>query len=489
MDDLSKPDLKKNFIYRLIYEILLYAIPVIALPYVSRVIGADGVGEYSYTYSVISYFMMFGALGTVSYGTREIARKRDDKAAYTKAFFEIELLSVFICLLCLLLWIALILYSVKYRLLFLALTPFLIGTMLDISWFYVGLERIGTLTLTGMSVRIAGLVLLFALVRSKEDLVTYCLINSVTLLGANLAMWIALPKYLGRTDLKGLRFRHHFRESLVYFVPTIAVSIYLVLDKTLIGLITEDPYQNGYYEQASRITGIAKSLAFVIYNTVATARLSYLFAEEKYDEAKDRIRSSLDFILLLSFGSAFGLLGIAKTFVPVFLGDGYEPVTYLLYLMLPLIPVIAVSNCLGSLYYVPAGKRGKSAGYIVAGAVLNLLLNLCLIPFLGATGAVIASLAAEFVITVLYVKNCDGFLQARAIGAFSVKRILAGLFMALAVYLLAYLPIPRIFVLFVQIPAGAVLYVLLLYVSGDGLVRDLTRRISTQIGLRSKDEE
>ena len=226
-------DLKTNFVYRLIYEILFYAVPVVSLPYISRVLGSDGVGEYSYAYSVITYFMMFGALGTVSYGTRQIARLRNDRKAYTRNFWEIEIMSATICMICLLAWLVLIAVHTEHAKFFIALTPFLVGTMFDITWFYMGLERVEIIALAGSAVRIAGLILLFIMVKGKDDVIIYCIINSVTLLAANLSMWLFLPKYLVKDNLKGLCLQRHLKETIVYFVPTIAVSIYLVLGRLL----------------------------------------------------------------------------------------------------------------------------------------------------------------------------------------------------------------------------------------------------------------
>lgn len=473
----AQPDLKVNFIYRLVYEILLYAIPILMMPYISRVLGADGVGEYSFSYSVISYFMMFASLGTAAYGTREIARNRDDRRSFTRIFWEIEFMSMAVSAVCLILWGVLIFMGTLHRMYFIVLTPFLLGTMFDISWFYMGLERIRVLALSGSIVQIAGVAALLIFVRTKEDVLLFCLLSAVTVFIANLSMWLFLPRFLVKDDLKGLKILPHFRKTLIYFVPTAAMSVYLVLDKTLIGLIGRDASQNGYYEQASRLIAIAEALAFIIYNKVATARLSYLFSRHAYEEIRERIRSSMDYIFLLGYGAAFGLLGIAHTFVPVFLGDGFAPAETLLVMMLPLIPVIGVSNCLGILYYIPAGKRAQSTKYIVAGAGCNLLLNLCLIPYLGAKGAVIATIAAELLISVLMLRYCEGYLSLRLIGKYSAKRIPAGIVMALCVRLLSNLPLPSPVVLLIQIASGAVIYVLLLLICKDAMLKDLFQKI------------
>ena len=404
---MSQPSVKKNYIYRTLYEILVLITPFITTPYISRVLGADGVGIYSYTSSIMTYFTLFAALGTVSYGAREIAQHRDNKQQSSKLFWEIELMTVATTSICLIVWVGVIIFSQQYRPYFIALIPVLLGTLFDISWYFTGQEKIKNIVLCNSVFKIAGIVLLFALVKRREDLILYIVINSIVTFLGHLSMWIYLPKMITKVDMRTLTFKKHFKETLVYFVPTIATSIYTVLDKTLIGAISHDVYQNGYYEQANKIMRMTYTVSFVAVNSVMSARISYLFSEKKFNEIKRRISKTMDFIFLLGCGCAFGVAGVASRFVPVFFGSGYEPVVTLLCCMAPLTLIVGISNCLGSNYYTPSGQRARSARVIVLGSAVNLILNLLMIPFIGATGAVIASIIAESVITVLYVRMSD----------------------------------------------------------------------------------
>ena len=83
---MKEVSIKKNFIYSMGYQILILITPFITTPYVSRVLGADGIGIYSYTSSIMSYFTLVAALGTSAYGAREIAQHRNDKKQASKLF-------------------------------------------------------------------------------------------------------------------------------------------------------------------------------------------------------------------------------------------------------------------------------------------------------------------------------------------------------------------------------------------------------------------
>ena len=458
---------KKNFILSTFYQILTLIIPFITAPYISRVLGADGVGLYSYTYSIEMYFSMFAALGTVSYGTREIARNRNDRYKRSKLFWEIELLTVFTTTICLAFWAVWIIFNTRYKIYYLILTFYLLATMFDISWFFTGLEQFKYIVIQNSIFKLAGIIVLFIFVRTSSDVGIYIMIMSLTVLLSNMGMWIYLPKFISRVSMNELHVFVHFRETLIYFVPTIATSIYTVLDKTLIGVITKSVSENGYYEQATKIINMAKTITFTALNSVLGARISYLFAAEKYNEIHRRIELSVDYILFMGIGICFGLIGISERFVPLFFGHGYEKVVILLKLLSPIVVIIGVSNCLGSQYYTPAGLRGLSAKFLIVGSLINLVLNLILIPKLWSYGAVIASVLAELSIAVLYLKFCNGFITFKYLIKSSYKKIFSGVIMLLVISYIDGKLFPSIFSVSIEVIVGGLVYILLLLILKD----------------------
>lgn len=471
---MSQPSIRKNFIFRVLYELLVLITPFITIPYIARVLGSDGEGIRSYTGSIMAFFTMFAALGTPQYGLREIARHRDSPEESSKLFWEIELLTVFTSLVCLLTWLAVCFFWKEYRIYFLALIPSLLGTMFDISWYFTAYEKVGYTVARNAFFKILGVVLLLTLIKSKSDLALSIFLSSLTGLLGSLSMWSFLPKMLVKVDFHSLSFRHHFHETLVYFVPTIATSIYTILDKFLLGLIGHNFNMSGYYEHAHKLMGIINSLVFTSLNAVMEARISYLFALERTDEIKHRIHRAMDFTFLVGLGCVFGIAGIARVFVPVFWGPGWEPVESLIYLMCPLTIIIGISYCLGSLYYNPSGNRVQSARYLIYGACVNLVLNLLLIPKWSAYGAVIASIIAEGTITTLYVRNCRGFLMAQTLIECSWKRLSAGAAMCALVMTVGRLHIESsVLKLMLQIVTGGCFYIAVLYLAKDEMLKEM----------------
>lgn len=422
----KQPSLKMGVLWNTLYQILVLILPLITAPYVARTIGPSGTGVFSFTSSIQYYFSMFAALGTATYGSREIARSRDDATRRTQLFWEIEGLTVISSSLMMICWWIFIAFNQQYQTIYMILSLNLVATMLDISWFFTGLEQFKSIVTKNSILKILGVIAIFTFVKDAGDLNTYVFIMTLTTVGANASMWLGLRKHIVPIQLKHLNLKHHFKETLIYFVPTIATSIYTVLDKSIIGIITNNAYENGYYEQATKIINICKSLTFVALNSVLGSRIAYLFVDHKVEEIKSKIRSSIDYISFIGIGMWFGLLAVSKVFVPIFFGDGYERVATLLYVFSPIIVIIGISNCLGSQYYTPSGRQGQSARYLIVGSVVNLVFNFIFIRFFGAFGAALSSVIAEGVITFLYVKNCQQFYSFKDLFKTTYKKLLSG---------------------------------------------------------------
>lgn len=474
---MKEESLVKNFVFSTAYQILILITPFITAPYVARVLGADGVGLYSFTSSNQMYFSMFAALGTVSYGSREIARNRNSVDKRSQLFWEIETLSIITSTICLVFWGVFIALSGGNKIYYSILTFVLLATMLDISWFYTGMEQFKYTVAINSVFKLLGVASLFIFVKGPDDLAIYTLIMSLTTFLGNLSMWFFLPRFVHGIPPKTIKIKRHFKETLVYFIPTIATSIYTVLDKTLLGVITSENSQNGYYEETTKIINIAKSLTFTSLNSVLGARLSFLFSENRIDEIKQRVAFSMDYILFMGIGLCFGIIAVADRFVPVFFGSGYEPVVFLLQLMSPIIVIIGISNCLGSQYYNPAGLRAKSAKYIIAGATVNLVLNLLLIPRLKSQGAIIASLIAELVITFLYLYNCNGYITVSAILKYGWKKIIAAVLMLFAIAMIKSFIASDILCVVVSVAAGVLTYVCVLALLKDSFLHEIMDHI------------
>lgn len=287
--------IKKNYIFNTLYQILTMITPLITVPYVSRILGVDNVGVQSFTKSVVTYFTLVAALGTTAYGQREIAINRNNDYTRSKLFWEIELLSIFTTIITTVVWGLFCFVSKEYRIIYYILTLEILSVAFDISWLFMGLEQFKFIVIRNSIIKIVGIVLIFVFVRTSNDLLIYITINTLSGLVGNIATWTYLPRVISKIKLNELYPFRHFKNTISYFIPTIAISVYTVLDKTMIGAITSSEIQNGNYEQAQKIIQIIKNL-IVSLNIVMSSRMSYLFSQNEFSEIKNKIDKSFSLL-------------------------------------------------------------------------------------------------------------------------------------------------------------------------------------------------
>lgn len=460
---MTAPNLRKNYLYTVALQLVSMLAPLVTAPYVARVLGTDGVGVYSYVLSVATAFSLFAALGLSAYGLREVSRVRDDPAAVSRLFWELTRLRLVTTLLTGGVYILLCLWSGEWRL-YGAMGLLILATGLDLTWFFQAMERFGTLMLRHLAVKVLGVALVFALVRSEGDVVTYALIQTGTTLLSHLLLWPYLRGMVGRPQ--GGRAFAHLRPSLVYFVPAVATSVYTVLDKTMLGVITRDMAQNGYYESAHKMIRLLLALLTSL-NVVVGVRTSYLFGKQREGEVRTHLLDTYRFMCALAFPLCGGLMACGYGFAVSFFGGDFAAAGGMLTLFAPLLFLIGTSNVLGSLYLTPGGYRRLSNRAILMGAGVNLLLNLLFIPRFGGYGAVTASVAAELVIAALYLRFTHCFLSAWRLLRVAGRYALYGVVVFAVVWGVGQGRPPTLSTVAAQTIVGAATYVVLLLLCRD----------------------
>lgn len=390
---------KKNFIYNVAYQVLTLILPFATSPYLSRVLGADGMGTYSYTYSVAYYFVLFAMLGVNNYGNRAVAMVRDSIDELSRTFWGIWSLQATLTVLVTAVYIF-------YSLIFsndvtaaLIWLPYVISAGLDVNWFFFGLERFKVTVTRNFFVKLATFVLTFVVVRGANALTAYLILMSLSLFVSVAVLW---PFVLREVHLYRPRAREilsHLKPDLVLFVPVIAVSLYTVLDKVMLGQIA-GMVEVGYFENSLKVAQLPFTLISAL-GTVMLPHASNLYATGRKNEAVEYMAPSMWFALLLSSAFTFGLIAVSEEFVPIFFGPGFEPCSMLIGVAVLEMPFMAWANVIRTQWLIPTGRDRAYVTSVIAGAVVNVVVNLCLIPQFGALGASVGTLAAEIAVCVV----------------------------------------------------------------------------------------
>jgi len=450
----------KNVLYNLLLQIATMFLPLVTVPYVSRVLGADGVGTYSYTLSISQYFILIGTLGLSLYGNRQIAYTRDNKDAMSKTFWSILLLRIATTGVALLIYLAVFSGVGIYRTIFMIQTINIVSALIDISWLYIGIEDFKKIVTRNVAIKIIGVILIFVFVKSSEDLDLYTIINVIAGLLGNAVMWLYLPSVISKVKVSIKDILVHVGPSLKLFVPQIAIQIYAVLDKTMIGLLSTVT-EVGYYEQSEKIVKSVLSLVTVL-GTVMLPRMSNLFANGSKEQMDDYFNNSLRGVAYISIPLTIGLISISNEFVPWFFGKGFGPVKYNLVLLAPILFLIAMSNVTGIQYLLPANRTREYTVSVTVGAAINFFINLLLIPKLYSFGACIGTLVAELAVTLIQFYSLRSVVDFRDYLDGLAKYVVSGTVMLLAIRGLSIFLHTGVSTTLIQIITGIIIYIVLL---------------------------
>lgn len=384
---------KKNFLYNVAYQVLTLVLPLVTAPYLSRVLGSEGLGTYSYSYSVAYYFVMFAMLGVNNYGNRSIATVRDDKAALSRTFWEIWGLQAGLGLAMAVVYGLYVVLGTGCSLTALVWVPYVLSAALDVNWLFFGLERFKVTVTRNFIVKLVTFGLTFAVVRGEGAVLNYIVLMSASLVVSVAALWpIVLRDFRFERPVASGVLRH-LRPNLVLFVPVVAVSLYTTFDKVMLTWIAGES-ATGVFENGLKVA----QMPFAFISALGTVMLPHaanLVSTGKKDQAVGYMAPSMWFAMLLSAAFTFGLAAISEEFVPVFFGPGFDECKVVLPLIVMEMPFMAWANVIRTQWLMPTHRDRAYVASVIVGAAVNLAVNLLLIPSLGATGAAVGTLAAE----------------------------------------------------------------------------------------------
>lgn len=422
---------KKNFIYNSLYQILSFIVPLITAPYISRVLGSEGIGKYSFHYAIAYYFTLFIMLGVNYYGNREIAKNRDDKLQNSKVFWSIYTLQFSLGIIVSVIYIFYCICLSNDVKISLIMGLYTLSAIFDISWFWAGMEDFRIIVTRNTLVKIAVTACIFFYVKEREDVYVYSIILSGGSLFSQLAILPYLKNKVYFVKPEKDEVFAHLKPNLYLFLPVIAVSLYKTMDKIMLGIMS-DEVQVGYYELSERIIQLPMVLISSL-GTVMLPRMCNIVNKDK-EQGKQFLETSIVFAMFCSSSMSFGIMGISKEFVPLFYGKNFETCIALFLVLLPSCLFLAFANVIRTQYLLPNQLDTIYLKSVFLGAFVNILANLALIPQLKSIGAAIGTLCAEIVVCIYIIYKVRRQLNVKRYFLKSLPFILAGIIMFSVLY-------------------------------------------------------
>lgn len=471
---------KVNYILNLINTGTQMLFPLITFPYVCRVIEADGIGQINFFQSIISYISLFTCLGIPMYAIREIARDRSDVVQMNQTAMEILLLHSMLTLVgyAIVAILCLTVPQIQVNIpLFLILSLTIFFTAIGCEWFYKGIEDFKYITIRGLIIKTVSVVLLFIFVKSKTDLLYYGCYTVFGVLGGNIFNFFRLRKYIHRENIifSELHIKRHVKPVLKVFSFSVVTSIYLQLNTVLLGFL-KNALAVGYFAAATKVMQMLLMMSSCL-GSVMMPRASHLIAENKEDEFNRLIQKSYDFTLTIALPMTIGLIFCAPSLITALCGVKFEHSILPSQIIAPIILMVAISNVFGIQVLFPKGKINIVTFCCGIGAVADLILNLCLIPFFSYIGTSIAYLGAEVATTVsMY------FIGRKYIPIIYFKKshftyALGCIVMAFVLYGLSLLQLPAFTILLLQGCCGVLAYFIILCICKDEMLVQILSKI------------
>lgn len=374
--------------------------PLITAPYLSRTVGASGVGTYAYYYAIAHYFYIFGKMGLNNYGTREIAINRDEPAKRNYTFTSIYIQQLIISFLVMLLYIVFCLINVSNDIIIPALLGiYTLGCLFDIDWLYLGIEKFDKIAIKNIIVKVISLILIFMFVKNSNDLWKYTLVMSLGMFIGFLTLWIGVRKNVKFVKVSLKDSLKHIKPNMILLFPVLAANVYRYMDKVMVGKIS-GMTELGYYDSAEKII-YAISSFITAFNNIMMPRCTNLVIKNKIKKCKEYINKTMQFLFFIIMGMGFVILGLSKITVLVVFGKEFSSSIILLQTLSITLVFMTWSDVIRSLWILPHKKDKIFLLTITTGAIINIILNMILIPRYGSWGACIATIFAEMSVPIV----------------------------------------------------------------------------------------
>lgn len=451
-------NVKKNLSLQTAYQVLSTCMPLITAPYLARKLGAAQLGIFSYTSSIVAYFTLVAMLGTVNYGTRSIASVKDDREKRNEVFSSIFLLQIIMTLFTIVAYVMyLVFFCADNQTIAVIQGIALISCLFNINWLFFGVEDFQITVTRSIIIKVLSVVLILLLVNKESDLWLYTLIMLGGTFLSNAILFVYLPRYASFTKVSLETIKEHIKPNLVLFIPLLAMTVYHTMDKTMLGALSTYE-QSGFYYNSDKVVQIP----YMVINGIATVmlpRMSYLLADGKQKEADNLFVTTLEGVAAVCIAISCGIAAVANEFIPIFFGRGYEACILITIVFTPILLIKGFAVIARTQYLIPMKMEKEFTKSVIGGAIVNLIMNLILIPKYGALGAAIATVIAELVACAMQFFSLRG--RHLGIGNLLLKTLFYGLMgvaMVGIVRIVSLINVPMMVRLIFEIVVGAAFF-------------------------------
>ena len=401
---MQQKSIKRNAILTTVKTLLSLLAPIITFPYISRVLSVESLGKYNFSSSVVSYFVLLAGLGISTYAVREGAKIREDREEISRFLSEIwviNIVSTIVAYILLILCIAFINKLVSYRIIILIVSLNILFNLYGKQWVYTIFEDFGYITLVQSA---------FLVIKRPEDIYKYAILNVISSSGAYILYGIHTKKYvdLHLEKVRGYHLKRHIKPILIIFSTAVASNIYMNSDIVILGAIKDD-HCVGLYSAAVKIYNIVKQIILAIIS-VSVPRLTLYAGNEKFNVLFTKV---LNMLFLLTLPAMTGLFLLSNNIIYIFSGNQFaEAATALQFLCIAAVFAL-LANLFGMSVLLPYNKEHIFLKATVISAVVNIVLNMILIPFFDQNAAAFTTALSQGIVLYIHYKHSKEYVSLK----------------------------------------------------------------------------
>ena len=396
---MKKKSIKINAVLNIIKSLLSVVFPLITYPYAARVLGSENLGKVNYCSSIVSYFSLLAAFGVTSYAIREGARVRDNKKKFSKLANEMFTINIVTTIIAYVFLFAAVYFVNKlhhYRLLILLQSLTIIFTTFGVDWINTIYEDFFFTTIRGIITHVIALVLLFILVKHKEDYYLYAMLTVVSNAIMCVINYFYCKRYAKIQITRKPNLSKHLPAMSVFFVNAVAVSIYVNADTTMLGWMVGDNAV-GIYSVAVKIYSIMKLMLVAIYS-VALPRLSFYFGHGDHENYRKLFSEIVSVLLLLLLPASAGIYMLSPQIILLIGGNEFITGAKSLEILSIALIFAILGGVLSQCMNISLGKEKINAFATIVSAIFNILLNIPFITHMQENGAAITTAISEAIV-------------------------------------------------------------------------------------------
>ena len=468
---MEKKSLKINYFYSIILTIVNMIFPLLSAPYLSYILGAENIGKVNYATSIINWILIFATFGIPRYGIREIARNRDNKDKMSDSFWNLLFIQLILSIIAIIIYLVIIFSFDIFRdeiSLYLIMAIMIFLNIFSIDWFYQGIEEYKYISSRNLIIKIFSLVMIFTMIKKKEQYILYAFINIIALSFNNILNYLNTKKFIKRKVFK-INFLFYLKELRVYFITTLTISIYTQLDQIFIGSLS--PSNLAFYLRSKTILGIGLNILNSLI-IVLIPRIAYLF-ESSFNEYKKMLNKSINYIYLIGLPCVMRMILLSREIMLVLGGNEFLPASY----SLNIIAILIVINSIGSWQInqvlLPYKYEKLAFKIQLIAAILSTILNIILIPKYSYIGAAITWVLTEtFLVIVegIVIKRKCTELKIKYFSNSLIKYIIATIIMSIVVLIIKMIFNNNFIIIIISTISGAITYMISVVLLNDNIV-------------------